>query len=418
MTKILITNAYTWYNKGDASIVKGMIYAIRRCVPEADITILSFTPGIDQVQYAEHGVTVLRSLLTLAPEGVSSRPRKAVALLLKMLKCYLWARIRIPVCQEEREILKAYLDSDVIVSCGGGFLGGREIASIVHLFGIYFGKFLGKPVVIYGQSIEPFGNLVVSAMTRFVLNRVDLITVREPISQRYLHSLGLRSEVVLTADAAFLVPSVSADEAARLLADEGICRSSRPLVGITVRHWSFPGQKCAAKRLAKYITAMAETIEHLVSDFDATVVFCPQVIHSPADDDRLVSQHIASKVHRQDRVTVLTKDYSPGQLKALIGQMDLFLGTRMHSNILALSMGVPTVAISYQKKTDGIMEMLELSDYVLDMANLATCDILAAVERAWANRFDLRRQLSERIPNMEQLALRNAELIAKVLNRC
>jgi colanic acid/amylovoran biosynthesis protein len=98
--------------------------------------------------------------------------------------------------------------------------------------------------------------------------------------------------------------------------------------------------------------------------------------------------------------------------------MDLFLGTRMHSNILALSMGVPTVAISYQKKTDGIMEMLELSDYVLDMANLATCDILAAVERAWANRFDLRRQLSERIPNMEQLALRNAELIAKVLNRC
>jgi polysaccharide pyruvyl transferase WcaK-like protein len=39
--KILITNAYTWYNKGDAAILIGMFKAIRVFIPEAEITVLS-----------------------------------------------------------------------------------------------------------------------------------------------------------------------------------------------------------------------------------------------------------------------------------------------------------------------------------------------------------------------------------------
>ncbi len=40
--------------------------------------------------------------------------------------------------------------------------------------------------------------------------------------------------------------------------------------------------------------------------------------------------------------------------------MDLFLGTRLHSNIFALVAGVPVVAVAYQYKTFGLMEMIGL----------------------------------------------------------
>jgi polysaccharide pyruvyl transferase WcaK-like protein len=40
MTKILINNAYTWYNKGNAAILIGMFQAIRKYFPNAKITII------------------------------------------------------------------------------------------------------------------------------------------------------------------------------------------------------------------------------------------------------------------------------------------------------------------------------------------------------------------------------------------
>ena len=48
MTKILITNAWSWYNKGDAAIVITMADALRKYIPAAEICILSHTTEIDR----------------------------------------------------------------------------------------------------------------------------------------------------------------------------------------------------------------------------------------------------------------------------------------------------------------------------------------------------------------------------------
>lgn len=50
--------------------------------------------------------------------------------------------------------------------------------------------------------------------------------------------------------------------------------------------------------------------------------------------------------------------------------MSYFIGTRMHSNIFALSSGIKTLAISYEPKTEGIMKDLGLSEYVIKIENV------------------------------------------------
>ena len=65
----------------------------------------------------------------------------------------------------------------------------------------------GVPTVVWGASIGPFSKRP-RWERRFadLLRRVDLITVREPITQEYLEGLGVRDNIRRAADPAFLLP--------------------------------------------------------------------------------------------------------------------------------------------------------------------------------------------------------------------
>ena len=89
---------------------------------------------------------------------------------------------------------------------------------------------------------------------------------------------------------------------------------------------------------------MAEFVRWLVDDRGAAVVFVPQVTYSDGgDDDRVASRRVAHAAGRPERFLVVENDMTAAQVKGLCGRMEFFVGTRMHSNIFALSEGVPTV---------------------------------------------------------------------------
>ena len=56
--KITITNAYTWYNKGDAGILLGTIEALKKIYygKNLEINILSFTPEEDRKRYCTDNI--------------------------------------------------------------------------------------------------------------------------------------------------------------------------------------------------------------------------------------------------------------------------------------------------------------------------------------------------------------------------
>ena len=50
---ITITNAYTWYNKGDAGILLATIDTLKKIYNKAEFNILSFTPDVDRKNYCK-----------------------------------------------------------------------------------------------------------------------------------------------------------------------------------------------------------------------------------------------------------------------------------------------------------------------------------------------------------------------------
>jgi colanic acid/amylovoran biosynthesis protein len=61
----------------------------------------------------------------------------------------------------------------------------------------------------------------------------------------------------------------------------------------------------------------------------------------------------------------LGDDLSPQALKALYAELEVMIGTRMHANILSIISGTPVVAVAYEHKTAGIMNMLGLASFVV-----------------------------------------------------
>jgi len=399
--RILIPNAYSWLNKGDAGILIGMVKALRKEMPQAEITALSSTPEIDRAAYKGHDIAVERNLLTIPPGH-----GKTAKILGSATGCAVAGWLH-RLFGAKNATIQPYVDADLVVSCGGGFLNDDfGPAFLLQLYGIYFATLMGKPTVIYGQSIGPFRNRRYRALARAVLKRVGLITVREEVSAREVRAMGL--DPIVTADPAFLLPAVNRAEAQRLLAAEGV-PLNEPLVGVTVRYWPFPGHKDGGQRFERYLQTMAQTIDRLTER--AVVVCMPQVIGPGKDDDRIVAERVCKKMKRgKGRVKLIAKDYAPEELKGMIGLMRLFVGTRMHSNLFAASMGVPVVAIGYNWKTEGIMDQVGQGGYVCDIDRLEAEALWSKIEGAWDRREEISRQLTEKVTGLKKRALLNARL--------
>jgi colanic acid/amylovoran biosynthesis protein len=83
----------------------------------------------------------------------------------------------------------------------------------------------------------------------------------------------------------------------------------------------------------------------------------------------------------------------------------------MHSNIAALSMFVPTIAIAYTHKMPSFMKMLGQEKYVCDVMYITFDEIISKIKDAWNNRDKIKTELEPKIEKMKRNALLNAELV-------
>lgn len=366
MKKITITNAYTWYNKGDAGILLGIVETLKKVYEnDVEFTILSFTPEEDKKRYCKDKTikNVYSNILNPHPYK-HTKVGKLVAIMklfFKMLKVQFMLRFSFDKITEKDDTLNALKNSDIIIVCGGGFLGGKKFDSLEHLYQIYINTKFNKPVYLMGTSIEPIKNKVIKYYTEKVLKKLDYIYARETITEKYLSEFMPKEKYTLIPDMAFMLEQ---KEIEFPFLDK-IKENSNMLIGITVRNWSFPNVVDEEKARENYIKQMKQFIEYYIKNENATFLFIPQVIVSYASDtDIAIEIKNRIKEELQSKFIIRNDDWSPLEIKTLIGKLDYFVGTRMHSNIFATSMYVPTLAIAYEKKTNGIMETVGQKKYV------------------------------------------------------
>ncbi|TET77419.1 MAG: hypothetical protein E3J41_07155, partial [Candidatus Cloacimonadota bacterium] len=108
-------------------------------------------------------------------------------------------------------------------------------------------------------------------------------------------------------------------------------------------------------------------------------------------------------------------DYSPKELKAFLGQMDLVIGMRMHSLIMASMMGVPVVGIDISPKFAPFFRLIRQEYYLIDIENANFDTLFHKVETAWSNRKQISEELRLRTNVLQKRALSNNDFVLSLL---
>lgn len=419
MTNILLINTNCSWNKGSAAQVISTVETLRRLIPEANFTLISQYPELDLKLCLMHKI----KLVSFFPKKnlflKYYRLLKLFKLLYYLFRCSLWFTInKIGLNGNEllaEEILSEYVKANIIVDLSGDTFSDKKARAIFSILGIFIGMLLGKKNAVFSQSIGPF-NKITKPLARFCLNKVDLIVIRETATENYLRAIGVQnSSTYLTSDIAFLLESASLARVKEIFSKELININKNFLIGIGPSSLILEAMK---SRNSFYLKLMAELTDYLVEKLNAKVLLVSHIIipqnYAP-QDDRVVAEKIYRLARNKNSIKIIKGDYSPEELKGIIGCCDLFIGARMHSNIASTSLGIPTIAIAWSYKYIGIMRMLEQEKYVCNIENASIDEIILKINDAWSNREKIRKKLISKTVEMKASALYSCSLVEKLI---
>ena len=269
--------------------------------------------------------------------------------------------------------LQRFRQADAIFMKGGGLIqshGGlmSTYATYYRLYHIFLAECMGKPVYILPNSFGPFEGPCVKWMVRKAFSRCSIVTARERKSQEVVkRDLGM--DIPLFPDLAFY------------LRDEGITRNElcqrmsinpeMKIVALTMRPYRFPYSPDPRESYEKFKREMRAFILWLhAQGYMPLLVEHTFAITSHENDGECIRDVIEGLP--EDMYRVLS-DHSMNcrQLKKVYGCCDYIVGTRFHSMIFSLCNEVPGIAISYDGyKSIGIMRDMNLSEYVIDIADV------------------------------------------------
>lgn len=421
MTDILLINVHSSRNAGDAALTLATLQQLRQNFPGCRITL-----AMDDPDQPDPDVTVIPSLFTWVKSttrgGITSWRIPALlwlpfATLTPLFSYHIFHRVFFGLTPAVlRPLLRAYLEADLVVSKPGGFLysSGLGLTLVISVFILALAWIAGKPFYVFPQSMGPLARAWECRLLRWILGKARVVMVREKASLDLLnHCHFTHPRLHLLPDTAFAFEGAPSAEAEAWLRSQGIDpEKDRPLLGLTAIHWG--AQNSGFTRQSEYEAACAGAVRRFLEDHGGRVILFPQVWGpTAAHDDRVPARRIAAQLAGlSNAVTMVEQPLPPTLLKSVYGQMDVFIGTRMHSNIFALSEGVPCLAIGYMHKTRGIAEMAGMSEWVLDIGDVTSGALTEKLEGLWQARQAVRQALRLVLPSLVEQARQAGRLVA------
>lgn len=409
MCEILLINVHSLKNAGDAALTHVSLQQIDKYFPECNVMLV-----LDYPENDTYNSRIISSLnYWLKPIDSEGKSHWNLFNLLLFIPTTLFPLVIHRLFKKKilsftpnkiRRLLQGYLDADIIMSKPGGFLysSGRGLVLFINLYSLIMALIAGKPLYIFPQSYGPFFHLWERLLVRWTFSRTKIIMAREPVSYNLLNSLEIpSSKSLLLPDLAFTYVGKPQEFAVNWLTENGIdIHTNKPFLGFTVINWS--GENKRFLHQERYEKAVAMAARKFVEHYNGKVIFFTQVTGpSYSQDDRIPTRRVLAQLEDlSEDVFFIEHPLPPDILKSIYGLMDIFIGTRMHSNIFALSEGVPVIAIGYQHKTMGIMEMLELEKWTLDINHFEIEQLLSLFHSLWMVRDKVRARILQTLPSL------------------
>lgn len=298
-------------------------------------------------------------------------------------------------------LLRSFRTVDIVVIGGGGIFQDIYNYYPIPFFTLMavFARINRKKTIIYSVGIGPIKSAIGKILCRVAAESAQIISVRDPESKALLQKIGVRKEIHVTADPAFLLEPKHTPRVEKLL-DGYKLKHSDAAIGVCVHdllHWHSHGRK-----------VLAEILDSLISAKGVTILLIPFGAYNDGWTRQKKSESVDLSASKKlvslmrSSPAIVTSDLFPDELLAVIERMDLIISMRLHGLIMAATAGTASIALTNAKesKVQNLMKSIGRQGYVLNMNDLCREDLLTKIERSLSEKDHIRRESITSIENL------------------
>ena len=375
--RVVICGNYGATNLGDEAVLAGILKILKLFFKPEEIAVLSYNPAETQ---AQHGVKAFY----LLPFGVRS-----------VLRGVFQGKRR-----ETRRVIK---EAEYFV-LGGGTLFTDEWFLPVFLWGghLRMAQRFNRKTIFLGGGVGPLKKGYTRLIVGRLMQKMDLILVRDKASQRLLGELGVK-DVKVTGDPAFLLELDPVESAGEAKEPE---QKSDSYVVVSLR-----------ERIKK-VNNWAEKWARMIDDFNLKygVKFVLLPFQKIRGEDYAILNNIFEHVARKEAVKIQKFSSDLTEVLRLFSQAKMVVGMRLHSLIFAFLTGKPMVALSYSDKVESLVKETGLIGQMLKLGDFDEQRLTSLLEETWQNREKLQSEIQRKAAVLKQSAQRNIEYLECYFN--
>jgi colanic acid/amylovoran biosynthesis protein len=268
-----------------------------------------------------------------------------------------------------------------------------------------------KPLIIWGASVGPFDSNpdFAKVMHRHLKEEVTAIFVRERKSLEYLGRYGIRDNVYLMADPAFVMEPEQplAETIGFDIPADALGVNLGPLMTRYIRD----------KNRDVLVSMSVELLENLRKDTDMPILLIPHVTLPHASDHKLLSE-IYQKLGSKDRIYLLPDTLNAAQTKWVISKLCCLVASRTHATIAGFSSCVPTVSLAYSIKAYGInQDIFGHTEFVVSPEEFSPTLIQKKVNCVIRQKKPITEVLEECVPKIKKDAFNAGLELKKIINK-
>lgn len=302
--KIMISGYYGFGNIGDEAILSAIVNSIRDEEPNIEIVVLSSNNS-----YTENLLNV-----------------RAIS------------RMNIPL------IISELINTNLFISGGGGLMQDTTGPTSVLYYGglLKIAQMLGVKTMIYAQGVGPLNKDHNKKLVKAIFNKATAITIRDQFAYDDLVSYGVNKNLLqVTADPVLLLKGSDKDQIKKLISDIGLDPNQK-IIGISIRPWK--------EWYERQLKAFTSVIYQIAKKYNYQILLIPFQMSSDMWICKEAEVCFKSRPESDVNIKILEKELNPSEMMSLIGCMDVVVGMRLHSLIMASTNNIPSVGISYDPK--------------------------------------------------------------------
>jgi polysaccharide pyruvyl transferase CsaB len=303
-------------------------------------------------------------------------------------------------------IWQAMRKSKAFIYGGGNLLQDNTSTRSLffYLSMVWLAKRLDLKVMFYANGIGPLKKSLNRLLTKKIMNKVDVITLREELSYDELKHMEIsKPRILLTADAAMTVMDGYDGTSTGILERLGL-DNGKPLLGISLR--KYPGHEKIEHE--KYETVIARAIDHMADKYGVCPVFFP--MQHP--EDVPILENVAAKMRNE---SIIVKDkLDIRETYELISSFTMLIGMRLHALIFSAMAAVPMIGLVYDPKIQGFLDYIQQPS-AGDVLELDYDRLTELADKVWEDHSEIKKQIIQCIPSLKEKARENARVAVELI---